>query len=100
MKTIFHKFAFVYIMIFLISFILIIIGVRTVLDIYFVNHETELIIKRVSNYEELISSRYVNTISLTVLQEQVMLLDGYTGANIWLFTESGVLYSTDRKSVV
>lgn len=98
MKTIFHKFAFVYIMIFLISFILIIIGVRTVLDIYFVNHETELIIKRVSNYEELISSRYVNTISLTVLQEQVMLLDGYTGANIWLFTESGVLYSTESEN--
>lgn len=95
MKTIFHKFAFIYILIFLISFILIIIGVRTVLDIYFVSHETELIIKRVSNYEELVNSKYVNTISLNVLQEQVMLLDGYTGANIWLFTEDGKLYSTE-----
>lgn len=95
MKTIFHKFAFIYIMIFLISFILIIIGVRTVLDIYFVSHETDLIIKRVSNYEELVNSRYVNSISLNVLQEQVILLDGYTGANIWLFTEDGQLYTTE-----
>ena len=95
MKTIFHKFAFIYILIFLISFILIIIGVRTVLDIYFVSHETDLIIKRVSNYEELVNSKYVNSISLNVLQEQVMLLDGYTGANIWLFTEDGKLYSTE-----
>lgn len=95
MKTIFHKFAFIYIMIFLISFILIIIGVRTVLDIYYVNNETDLIIKRVSNYEQLVNSRYVNTISLTVLKEQVMLLDGYTGANIWLFSESGDMYTTE-----
>lgn len=95
MKTIFHKFAFIYIMIFLISFILIIIGVRTVLDFYFVSNETDLIIKRVTNYEELVNSRYVNTISLKVLQEQVMLLDGYTGANIWLFSESGEMYTTE-----
>ena len=101
MKTIFHKFAFIYIMIFLISFILIIIGVRTVLDFYFVNHETDLIIKRVSSYEELVNSRYVNSISLTVLQEQIMLLDGYTGANIWLFTEDGEMFTTeeDRKTL-
>ena len=95
MKTIFHKFAFIYIMIFLISFILIIIGVRTVLDIYYVNNETDLIIKRVSNYEQLVNSRYINTISLTVLKEQVMLLDGYTGANIWLFSENGDMYTTE-----
>lgn len=95
MKSIFHKFAFVYILIFLIAFIIIIIGVRTVLDVYFVSHETELIIKRVSSYEALVNQRYVDKISLTVLQEQVMLLDGYTGANIWLFTEDGILYSTD-----
>lgn len=95
MKTIFHKFAFVYILIFLISFILIIVGVRTVLDIYFVNHETDLIVKRVSNYEELVNSRYINSISLNLLQEQIMLLDGYTGANIWLFTEQGDLYTTE-----
>lgn len=82
-------------MIFLISFILIIIGVRTVLDIYYVNNETDLIIKRVSNYEQLVNSRYVNTISLTVLKEQVMLLDGYTGANIWLFSENGDMYTTE-----
>lgn len=96
MKTIFHKFAFVYIMIFLISFILIIIGVRSVLDFYFINHETELITKRVSNYEQLVNSRYVNSISLGLLQEQIMLLDGYTGANIWLFTEEGELYTTEN----
>ena len=95
MKTIFHKFAFVYIMIFLISFILIIIGVRTVLDIYFVSHESNLIMKRVASYEELVNSRYVDSISLTVLKEQMMLLDGYTGANIWLFTEAGELYTTE-----
>ncbi|MBM7562404.1 sensor histidine kinase [Fusibacter tunisiensis] len=95
MKTIFHKFAFVYILIFLISFILIIVGVRSVLDIYFVSHETDLIVKRVSNYEELVNSRYINSISLNLLQEQIMLLDGYTGANIWLFTESGDLYTTE-----
>lgn len=99
MKTIFHKFAFIYIMIFLVSFILIIIGVRTVLDIYFVNHETELIIKRVTNYEELVNKRYVDSISLTVLQEQIMLLDGYTGANIWLFTESGEMYTTETDRI-
>lgn len=96
MKTIFHKFAFVYILIFLMSFILIIIGVRSVLDIYFVSHETSLITKRVSNYEQLVNSRYVNTISLGLLQEQIMLLDGYTGANIWLFTEDGELYTTEE----
>ncbi len=96
MKTIFHKFAFVYIMIFLISFILIIIGVRTVLDYYFVNQETELIVKRVENYEALVNSRYLNSISLSLLQEQIMLLDGYTGANIWLFTETGELYTTEK----
>lgn len=99
MKTIFHKFAFVYILIFLISFILIIIGVRSVLDIYFVNHETDLIVKRISNYEELVNSRYINSISLNLLQEQIMLLDGYTGANIWLFTESGALYTTEENRV-
>ncbi len=99
MKTIFHKFAFVYILIFLISFILIIIGVRSVLDIYFVSHETDLIVKRISNYEELVNSRYINSISLNLLQEQIMLLDGYTGANIWLFTESGALYTTEENRV-
>lgn len=99
MKTIFHKFAFVYILIFLISFILIIIGVRSVLDIYFVSHETELIVKRISNYEELVNSRYLNSISLNLLQEQIMLLDGYTGANIWLFTETGALYTTEENRV-
>ncbi|MCD4712025.1 MAG: HAMP domain-containing histidine kinase [Clostridiales bacterium] len=99
MKTIFHKFAFVYILIFLISFILIIIGVRSVLDIYFVSHETDLIVKRISNYEELVNSRYLNSISLNLLQEQIMLLDGYTGANIWLFTESGALYTTEEDRV-
>ena len=97
MKTIFHKFAFLYIMIFLIAFILIIIGVRSVLDYYFVSHENELIIKRVTNYEKLVNSKYVNTISLTVLQEQIMLLDGYTGANIWLFEENGSIYTTDTE---
>lgn len=99
MKTIFHKFAFVYILIFLISFILIIIGVRSVLDIYFVSQETDLIVKRISNYEELVNSRYLNSISLNLLQEQIMLLDGYTGANIWLFTESGALYTTEEDRV-
>jgi len=84
-------------MIFLIAFILIIIGVRSVLDYYFVNHENELIIKRVTNYEELVNSKYFNTISLTVLQEQIMLLDGYTGANIWLFAEDGSIYTTDTE---
>ena len=57
MKTIFHKFAFVYILIFLMSFILIIIGVRSVLDIYFVSHETSLITKRVYKYEKMFNSR-------------------------------------------
>lgn len=99
MKTIFHKFAFVYILIFLISFILIIIGVRSVLDIYFVSHETDLIVKRISNYEELVNSRYLNSLSLNLLQEQIMLLDGYTGANIWLFTESGAVYTTEEDRV-
>ena len=89
MKTIFHKFAFIYIMIFLISFILIIIGVRTVLDYYFVSNESDLIIKRAENYEALVNSRYVDSISLNSLKEQIMLLDGYTGANIWLFTVEG-----------
>lgn len=100
MKTIFHKFAFIYILIFLISFILIIVGVRTVLDIYFVNHETDLIVKRVSNYEELVNSRYINSISLNLLQEQIMLLDGYTGANIWLFTDQGDLYTTETDRIM
>jgi len=94
MKTIFHKFAFIYILIFLISFILIIIGVRTVLDIYFVRQQTDSIVERVSNYEALVNNRYLNAINLTVLQEQLMLLDGYTGADIWLFTENGEMYST------
>ncbi|MDN5351716.1 MAG: hypothetical protein PWQ12_635 [Clostridiales bacterium] len=94
MKTIFHKFAFIYILIFLISFILIIIGVRTVLDIYFVRQQTDSIVERVSNYEALVNNRYLNAINLTVLQEQLMLLDGYTGADIWLFTETGEMYST------
>lgn len=95
MKTIFHKFAFIYIMIFLISFILIIIGVRTVLDFYFVSNESDLIIKRAQNYEALVNSRYVDSISLNSLKEQIMLLDGYTGANIWLFTIDGAMYTTE-----
>lgn len=97
MKTIFHKFAFLYIMIFLVAFILIIIGVRTVLDYYFVTHENELIVKRVSNYEELVNNTYVNSLSLNILQEQLLLLDGYTGANIWLFQEDGAIYTTDTE---
>jgi signal transduction histidine kinase len=64
-----------------------------------VSHETDLIVKRISNYEELVNSRYINSISLNLLQEQIMLLDGYTGANIWLFTESGALYTTEENRV-
>ena len=94
MKTIFHKFAFIYILIFLISFILIIIGVRSVLDYYFVSNESNLITQRAHNFEEIVNSRYFNSFSLDLLQEQIMLLDGYTGANIWLFTEEGAFYST------
>lgn len=99
MKKIFHKFAFIYIMIFIMSFILIIIGVRSVLDYYFVSHETELIAKRASNYENVVNKRYAN-LSLEVLQEQILLLDGYTGADIWLFTNSGSVYTTDEKTTV
>jgi len=97
MKTIFHKFAFLYILIFLIAFILIIIGVRSVLDYYFVTHENELIVKRVANYEKVVNNTYVDSLSLKVLQEQVMLLDGYTGANIWLFAGDGSIYTTDAE---
>lgn len=78
----------------MISFILIIIGVRSVLDYYFVSNETDLILKRAQNFEGIVNSKYVNSISLNLLQEQIMLLDGYTGANIWLFTEEGAFYST------
>lgn len=94
MKTIFHKFAFIYILIFLISFILIIIGVRSVLDYYFVSNESDLITQRAHNFEEIVNSKYFNSFSLDLLQEQIMILDGYTGANIWLFTEEGTFNST------
>ncbi len=98
MKTIFHKFAFVYILIFLISFILIIIGVRSVLDYYFVSNETELILERAHNFEELVNSRYITGFSLDLFQEQIILLDGYTGANIWMFTEEGAFYTTSNST--
>jgi signal transduction histidine kinase len=94
MKTIFHKFAFIYILIFLISFIFIIIGVRSVLEYYFINNESELIIKRASNFEKLVNEQYINTVSLDLLQDQIFILDGYTGANIWLISETGELYKT------
>lgn len=95
MKKIFHKFAFIYIMIFIMSFILIIIGVRSVIDYYFVTYETELIVKRTSNYEKVVNSMYAN-LSLDVLREQILLLDGYTGAAIWLFTDDGKVFTTDE----
>jgi len=94
MKTIFHKFAFIYILIFLISFIFIIIGVRSVLEYYFINNESELILKRASNFEKLVNEQYINTVSLDLLQDQIFILDGYTGANIWLISEKGDLYKT------
>lgn len=96
MKTIFHKFAFIYIMIFLISFIFIIIGVRSVLEYYFINNESELIEKRASNFEKIVNEQYFNVISLDLLQEQILILDGYTGANIWLISETGDLYKTSN----
>ncbi|MGX8797584.1 sensor histidine kinase [Fusibacter sp. JL298sf-3] len=99
MKKIFHKFAFIYMVIFIISFILIIIGVRSVLDYYFISNETELIVKRVSNYERTINLRFEN-LSLNALQEQIVLLDGYTGADIWLFSDNGQVYSTDESTEV
>jgi signal transduction histidine kinase len=96
MKTIFHKFAFIYIMIFLISFIFIIIGVRSVLEYYFINNESELIEKRAANFEKVVNDQYFNTISLDLLQDQILILDGYTGANIWLISETGELYKTSN----
>ncbi|MBS7527337.1 HAMP domain-containing histidine kinase [Fusibacter paucivorans] len=96
MKTIFHKFAFIYIMIFLISFIFIIIGVRSVLEYYFINNESELIEKRAANFEKVVNEQYFNTISLDLLQDQILILDGYTGANIWLISETGELYKTSN----
>lgn len=98
MKTIFHKFAFVYILIFLISFILIIIGVRSVLEYYFVSNETELIVKRVQNFEEVINKYYVTGFNLNMLQDQIAIIDGYTGANIWLFTDEGSFYTTSESA--
>jgi len=94
MKTIFHKFAFIYILIFLISFIFIIIGVRTVLEIYFINNESDLIIKRISNFETVVNEQFVDRLSLSDLQDQFLLLDGYTGANIWLISRAGDVYTT------
>ena len=96
MKTIFHKFAFIYIMIFLISFIFIIVGVRSVLEYYFINNESELIMKRASNFEKIVNEQYFNVLSLDLLQEQIMILDGYTGANIWLISQTGELYKTSN----
>jgi signal transduction histidine kinase len=83
-------------MIFLISFIFIIIGVRSVLEYYFINNESELIEKRAANFEKLVNDQYFNTISLDLLQDQILILDGYTGANIWLISETGELYKTSN----
>lgn len=97
MKTIFQRFVYLYVLIFLISFIVILIGIRLVLDYYFVNHETDQIVQRVRNYEKILNSaEYIDRISLELIEEQVLLLDGYTGAYIWLATERGELYGTRR----
>lgn len=95
MKKIFHKFAFLYIIIFLVTFMILMIGVRSFISRYFVQNEIDQITRRINNYEQVVNRRFINTISLNLLQEQIILLDGYTGANIWLFTKEGHLYATE-----
>lgn len=99
MKKIFHKFAFIYILIFIMSFILIIIGVRSVLDYYFITHETELAAKRIQSYEEALN-RTSNEWSIDFLKEQVLLLDGYSGADIWMFSADGTYFTTAQSTEV
>ncbi len=97
MKTIFHKFAFIYILIFLLSFTIIIVGVRSVLEYYFINSESDEILERASNFEELVNNQYMGTVSLSFLEDQILLLDGYTGANIWLISDNMELYKTSNE---
>ncbi|MDO4798917.1 MAG: HAMP domain-containing sensor histidine kinase [Bacillota bacterium] len=96
MNSIFRKFSFVYLLLFLLSFILIVVGVRIALENYFIEKETGQIRARIGNYETLLNASYVDRISLSLVKEQVLLLDSYSGGTIWLVDEEGGIYGTDQ----
>ncbi|MDO4753523.1 MAG: HAMP domain-containing sensor histidine kinase [Bacillota bacterium] len=86
MKTVFRKFAFIYLLIFLFSFAIIVIGVRFSLERYFLDQIREDILTRVKAYEKLANSESTDAFSLG---EHLSLLEVYTGVSMWVIDEHG-----------
>lgn len=86
MKTVFRKFAFIYLLIFLFSFAVIVIGVRFSLERYFLNQIRDDILTRVGAYEKLANSESTYIFSL---REHIDLLEVYTGVSMWVIDENG-----------
>lgn len=87
MKTVFRKFAFIYLLIFLFSFAIIVIGVRFSLERYFLNQIRDDILYRVNAYEKLANSG--DTTNTFSLREHINLLEVYTGVSMWVIDEDG-----------
>lgn len=83
---VFRKFAFIYLLIFLFSFAIIVIGVRFSLERYFQDQIRDDLLIRLKAYEELTNTG--NT-EISDLDEHMHLLELYTGVSMWVMDESG-----------
>ncbi len=92
MKTFFRKFSFIYLLIFVISFGGIVIGVRQLLERYFVDQTKYQTVARLDNFEKLINK---DDITLERLSEQFRLLDSYTDSSTWIIDSGANVYGKD-----
>lgn len=92
MKSIFRRFVFIYLALFVISFGLIVVGVRFVLDRYFFDLTTRQITTRVLNYQAILTKQYEGNLDPEVLNEQLFMLAGYTGSSLMIIDEDGHVY--------
>lgn len=93
MKTVFRKFAFIYLLIFLFSFAVIVIGVRFSLERYFQEQIRDDILVRLKAYEELANRDANLTDSLS---DHMHLLEVYTGVSMWVYDERGLVVIDDN----
>lgn len=86
MKTIFRKFAYTYVLMFLFAFSVIVVGVRIALSHFFFEQTKNLIVSRIGNVESMANS---SGLTLDQMTEYVNILDVYTGATMWIVDADG-----------
>ncbi len=87
MKSIFHRFATIYLLVFLVAYACIIVGVRFYLEQYFIRQTHSEVLARVNALEVAADQ---NGLDLPRFFEQIEMLEDFSeGATIWIVDEDG-----------